>query len=525
MSVMKTAKVLNTLIAAFFIAVISLPLVFADFTGGKISVEENRYLAVFPEVIKDGSFVFHPSAFDRWMNDNVGGRELALRLDTEVSFNLFGLSAKKTDLIGKDNWVFYYTQDILDDFTGDNLLQKDELDSITSDLQTISQYLKEKNISLLVTVAPDKKTIYPEQYPNGIQAAIGTRRTLQLVEHLAHNDLNIYTMEDALKAKKDMGTVYSARVDDAHWNYLGGYIGYESIIQKLADLGVPVNCIPLEKCEVITSNYTSLFNGVIPISETWYTITNEKASSVHFQEEHLDGFHFLTFNKDPANYKRYYVNDNQSLPSLLFIGDSYSQKLFEFLPQSFSRVMFVHTADLNQLPKILDIEHFDTIVIEFAERMFSFEQQLLAACRQSIEIERNQTGLSETVKNTPVIDYSEWGYHFIDYLGTTPSEDNVLTVNSYDRSSYMEGWAIDPLASKTASGVVVQVGDKFYATDYGKKRDSVSSFFQNDSYMYSGYTIILDTEELMEAGRIIVHVLSFDGTYQYPPTVYSIKSN
>lgn len=521
---MKTAKVLNTLIVVLFIAAVSLPLVFADFEGGKVSDVENRYLAVFPEIVKNGRFVFQPSAFDSWINDNVGGRELAFKLDTEAHFNLFGLSAKKTDLLGKDNWIFYYTQDILDDFTGNNLLQKNELDSITSDLQTISQYLKEKNIQLLLTIAPDKKTIYPEQYPSGIQTATGMRRTQQLVKHLTQNGLNIYTMEDALTAKKNMGTVYSARVDDAHWNYLGGYIGYESIIQKLADLGVPVSCVPLESCEVTVSNYSSLFNGTIPISETWYTITNEKSSSVHFLQEHMDDFDFLTFNKDPANYKRYYVNDDQSLPSLLFIGDSYSQKLFEFLPQSFSRVMFIHTADLNQLPKILDIERFDTVVIEFAERMFSFDQQLLAACRQNVEIKRDQVVLYETVKLAPAVNYTEWGYHFTDYLGTTPSEGNVLTVNSWDATSFMEGWAIDPLAGSVASAVVIQVGDQYYRADYGKERDTVSTYFQNDGYLYSGYTISLDTQELIEAGGLIVHILSADGTYQYPPCVYTIQS-
>lgn len=521
---MKTTKVLNGFIVLLFIMAISLPLLSADFEGGKVSVAENRYLATFPEVIKDGKIVFRPSAFDRWINDNVGGRALATKLNTIACFRIFRLSAKSDTLLGKDEWMFYYTQDILDDFTGDNLLSEEQLNSITDDFQAVQHYFAERNIPLLIAIAPDKKTIYPEQYPSGIKATNSLRRTQQIIHHLTENGgLTIYSMEDDLVANKNLGTIYSPRVDNAHWNYLGGYIGYESIIKMLSALGMNVSCIPLEDCEITTSEYQTIFNETLPISETWYTITNKRSSTIHLQREHMDSFPFLTFNKDPDNYKRYYVNDNQTLPSLLFIGDSYSQKLFEFIPQSFSRVMFIHTADLPNIPQILDIESFDAVVIEFAERMFDYERAEMEACHSNILQEKTWKEMASKVEATPIIVYGEWGYHFTDYLGTTPSNGNVLTVNSGDATSYMEGWAIDPLADAAASGVVIQVGDQYYTADYGKARDSVSNYFQNDAYLHSGYTINLNTQELMVAGRLTVHVLSADGTYQYPPCIYTIQ--
>lgn len=521
---MKTVKRLNFIMVLLFIAAISLPLVFADFKGGQVSVSENRYLATFPDVIKDGKLVFKPSEFDKWINDNVGGRKLATQINTKADFSLFGLSAKSDVLLGKDNWTFYYTQDILDDFTGSNLLSDKQLADITEDITGIHQYLEERGIPLFITIAPDKKTIYPEQYPSGVNAAQGMRRTQQLIEYIdEHSNVPFFSMEEALLAAKDKGFVYSPRVDNAHWNYLGGYVGYVEIIERVSAAGLDVECIPLDECVIATSQYDAMFNETVPISETWYTISNEKSGTVHLQREHLDNFPFLTFNKDPDNYKRYYVNDDQSLPSLLFIGDSYSQKLFEFVPQSFSRVMFIHSADLPTLPKILDQESFDVVVIESAERMLHFEFALFEACMDNIQREEEHAVLLERMNSLPIADHDEWGYQFVDYIGTTPSDGNVLTVNAGDATSYMEGWALDPLAGSVASNVVIQVGDRYYDAEYGKARDSVSSYFQNDAYLNSGYTINLNTQELIEAGQVAVHVISSDGSYQYPVSVYLIQ--
>lgn len=522
---MKTERKLNFIIVILFIAAITLPLIFADFQGGKISTAENRYLATFPKIVENGELVFRPSEFDNWINDNIGGRSLATKINTIANYKLFNLSAKETDMIGKENWIYYYTQNILDDFTGSNLLSEKSLATIADNINVIGEYLAEKDITLLMVVAPDKKTVYPEYYPNGIKPSKGLRRLQQLEQYVnANSVIPFYSLENVLMANKSLGYLYSQRIDDAHWNYLGGYVGYMDIISKLNGMGVSVSCVPLSESTISIEEYHSVFNDAVPISEPWYTITNEKSSTVHLNREHLDQFPFMTYNKDSDNYKRYYTNDDASLPSLLFIGDSYSQKLFEFIPQSFSRVMFAHSADLAMLPRILDIESFDIVIIESAERMLDYEFTLLESCADNIERHVDATALAKMIENIRICEYTEWGYNYIDYCGYFGTESNTITVIASEATSFMEGWALDPLALSTAGSVIVQVGDQYYTAEYGKERTSVVDYFQNEAYLNSGYTISLNTQELLDAGVVVIHVISADGSYQYPPCIYTVHA-
>jgi len=68
------------------------------------------------------------------------------------------------------------------------------------------------------------------------------------------------------------------------------------------------------------------------------------------------------------------------------------------------------------------------------------------------------------------------------------------------------------------------VGDQYYNATYGKERTSVVEFFQNEAYLNSGYTINLNTQELIDAGTVIIHVISADGSYQYPPCIYTVHA-
>ncbi len=125
----------------------------------------------------------------------------------------------------------------------------------------------------------------------------------------------------------------------------------------------------------------------------------------------------------------------------------------------------------------------------------------------------------------PVVTYEEWGYHNLDRAGDTPTEGYEITIDQTAPTTELEGWAIDPLAQTTASGVIIQIGDQYYEAVYGKERDTVAEFFHSDSYLKCGYTIELNTQELAASQYITIHVISADGTYQYPPETYSIRLN
>ncbi|MBQ3222100.1 MAG: hypothetical protein IJB41_00660 [Clostridia bacterium] len=521
---MRFHKVLNVLLVAAFLAAMTVPLLTADFEGGKISVDENRYLAMFPQLRTEGKWTFDAAQFNSWINDNIGGRALATKADTLIDYHAFGLSSKYDTLIGKDGWMYYYTEDILDDYSGTNLLAEEKLEAVAQDVATVAEFVDEQGAQFLFVIAPDKKTVYPEKYTEMVNVLSETKRTQQLLGYLReHAGIRAITLEDALVSAKEKGDVYSPRVDNAHWNMLGGYIGYERIMQELKDMGVEAQWTPLEECTITEYTDQALFNSGVWISETAYSVYSERRDAIALMPEKLDAFPFLSFNKNPDTYKKYYENADESLPSLLYVGDSYSVAMFEALPQSFSKTMFLHSADLPVLADVLQKEQFDVVIIESAERMLDYEFSLFDACATRIKQSANALS-GDVLEGMEIAVDAEWGYQYLDYCDDVIASEGTIWVQAGNTRSYMEGWALDPLAGSVAGRVIIEVGGELFEAEYGKERDSVAAYFQNDAYLCSGYTAILDTQKLIDAGQIAVHVISQDGTYQYPPAVYTVKT-
>ena len=122
-----------------------------------------------------------------------------------------------------------------------------------------------------------------------------------------------------------------------------------------------------------------------------------------------------------------------------------------------------------------------------------------------------------------IVDDGDQLYQYLDLCGSHIVQGNSVSIEPGSEQCYFEGWAIDPKAGIAAGAVYLQVGNQLYCMNYGKKRQSVVDAFGNEAYLNSGYTILLDTVELLEAGEIAIHVISADGTYRYPPVMYRVE--
>ena len=116
------------------------------------------------------------------------------------------------------------------------------------------------------------------------------------------------------------------------------------------------------------------------------------------------------------------------------------------------------------------------------------------------------------------------GFHYLDTCNDAVIPDGVFSLAFADERYQLEGWAIDPDGKTTASAVFVQVADEYYQAEYGKERVTVADYFNEENYVYCGYTITLDAAKVNQAGYIQIHVVSGDGTYRFSPVVYSVES-
>lgn len=507
---MKTTKVLNALIVFLFILAVFLPLVFADFAGGQVSAAENRYLATFPDIVKDGKLVFSTSAFDSWINDNVGGRQYAQDIEGKISYQLYHLH-KGNVIEGRDNWLYLIPDYVMPEYANTDLPTSEGIELLCEGYENIANTLNKRGIGFVLAMYPRKYHIYPEYMPSTVKK-IGETSAYELIANRLSQStiLNFAEPYDELMASKQERLTYSKAYDASHWNHYGAFIGYQSLMEQVQKV-IPNIRILTENDFFITEQVfeTDKGNG-FTTSETdlVYELKDNQAVS---DKDYLAQLGFR--GTDQWRSYNYYRNNDASLPKAVIVGDSFTWMFqLDSLAQSFSELVFIHHNDLGELNLLISQLQPDVVIGAF----------LSSAIWSTYSWEPAETNTLSGI--LPVADYSEWGYQFIDYIGTTTSNGSVLTVNSGDATSFMEGWAIDPLAGTTASSVVIQVGGQYYSADYGKERDSVSTYFQNEAYLHSGYTINLNTQELIAAGRITVHVLSADGTYQYPPSIYAIQA-
>lgn len=506
---MKVNKALHIFIVLLFMAVISLPLLFADYEGGKVSVAENRYLATFPEIIRDGRIVFRPNEFDRWFNDNVGGRRYAQVVEGKMSYWLAHLH--NGDVIeGTDQWLYLFPEYDLPEYSNTDLPTSEELDMLCEGYENITQKLNEQGIGFVLAMYPRKFHVYPEYMPDTVKKVDETSAYELVAARLSQSTMiNFVNPYDELVASKQERLTYFKAYDASHWNNYGAFIGYQSLMKQIQKI-VPEIRILTEDDFIITEKvFDTVKDNGFTTSETdlVYTLKNNQAIS---DKEYLAQLGFR--GTDPWKSYNYYYNSDKTLPKAIIVGDSYTWMFqLDNLAQSFSELVFIHYADLSELNMLITQISPDVIIAPF------LSSAIWTAYLWEPEVANTLPGILH------VVQYSDWGYHFADYMGTIPSDGHVLTVNGEDMISCLEGWAIDPLAGTVASSVVIQVGDHYYHADYGKERDSVAAYFQNDAYQYSGYMIKLNTQELITEGRIIVHVLSADGTYQYPPSLYTIQ--
>lgn len=366
----KSFKVTDAALIVVFALVLILPLVFADFEGGKVSEAENRVLASFPDLslpLKEGV----KDNAEAWINDNIGGRSLASWADTQLQWHLFRASAKSDTIVGKDDWLFYYQDFLGDSYRHANLLPEDVLAQFANDATVVGDYIIAQGAHPLLVMLPDKKTVYPEKYPDGLVVHDGPSREDALYAYMQQNTrLPVMWICGALMEARNLGVVYSPRIDNAHWNTFGAYIGYQEICRALHPYFSNLRYREMWECAFESFEAQGLFNGAVPIAEEDYRITTGLENTWTHDRAFMERFPYLTYAGDPLDWQLHTVNEDASLPRMLFVGDSYIRLLQPYLSQSCSEFTFLHLTDMQYLPELMAELHPDIVVIEWVERQW-----------------------------------------------------------------------------------------------------------------------------------------------------------
>lgn len=217
-------KLSDILFLVLVLIILLIPLAKINLLPDQSSQIENRMLANRPP-FRQGLTAFMRGV-DNYIDDRIGFREEMMRLYNKWNYSV--LDGNHGSVIeGSDGWLFFGNS--LPDYTGVNI-DREKTAKQVQILTAIDAWCKERDITFLFAVGPNKETIYDQYMPDYISRAPVSNMDV-LMQALAQTDVKVYFPKDALIAHRDEQQLYFRQ--DTHWNSYGGRYLLEEMAQEL----------------------------------------------------------------------------------------------------------------------------------------------------------------------------------------------------------------------------------------------------------------------------------------------------
>jgi hypothetical protein len=190
---------------------------------------EKRELAAWPALTReDGSpNLAYLSELGDWFGDHYALRNQLVDANARVRAAALGTSSAQNVVVGTDGWL-YYRGSVLD-YQRQSRMSDRAVWNAAHNLTLASEYVEAKGGHLVVAVAPDKCTIYPEHLPYYVQAGSGASNVERLYGQLAANGVSYVDLAQAFSGSDSV--LY--RKEDTHWTAEGAGLAAQAIVDEL----------------------------------------------------------------------------------------------------------------------------------------------------------------------------------------------------------------------------------------------------------------------------------------------------
>ena len=361
-----STRLANSVLAAAFLATLTVPLA-GHFCGleGAGPLRENRGLAARPALgttpRQCWRFVLR---YRDYFNDHFGLRPLLVRIHARASVAWLDSAPNERVLLGREGWLYLNKWDkgiestrAVDPFT------LEDLERWRRVLERRRDVLAQRGITYVLTVAPDKSTIYPEYLPPAVTRVYPQSRLEQLIDYLReHGDATLVDLRPALVAAKHQRPVYY--LTDTHWNEWGAYVAYREIVAALRGRYPGLEAKPASTFSVET--LPDAFSGgladmaglgdYLREDEIRLTLLSPGISRTVSTESGRNGDVEFSAAESP----------NPAAPRLVMLHDSFGDSLKPLLSEHFRRAAFFRTPRVSL--QVLDREKPDVVIQEIVER-------------------------------------------------------------------------------------------------------------------------------------------------------------
>jgi hypothetical protein len=173
--------------------------------------------------------------FDAAFSDRFRSRNALMALQHATVVLGLHSSPVANVVIGRDGWLYFAGEDghALDrHYRGTMPYPQALVDDLAAEIERRRAWFAARGIAYVVTVAPDKSTLYPEHLPRWMARMRGPTPLDRASTALAANPrLHFVDLRPVLRAAKRDEQVYYRT--DSHWNFLGATAAYDAIIAEV----------------------------------------------------------------------------------------------------------------------------------------------------------------------------------------------------------------------------------------------------------------------------------------------------
>ena len=326
-------------LVAFFVLLISLPLVLQLFLGEEKAIqEEQRNLRQMPSLRLDTwTAKEFPRLFEGYYTDHFRLRRSMVRAHHLVKMRLFHDSPSEAVILGKNDWLFYDGRfrndgDPVADYRGTSPLAEDQCLQWRAVVQARASWLEPRGSLYLFVVAPNKETIYPEHMPDRFRPLSANSPMNQLTGYAGGiGNLGFCDLRRVLKEAAGRHQVYA--MTDTHWNSYGAFVAYDAIMRTVSGrfptaMGRPADDFAVSHGQQRGGDLA----GLLALSDRLV-----EPSAPVFRPRFARR---ATLVPGPAAGDREWVVDDPALPTAVVFHDSFGNALTPFLVTHFRRIVF-----------------------------------------------------------------------------------------------------------------------------------------------------------------------------------------
>ena len=350
-----------------FLLLIFLPLLDSIFELDNTVIEEKRALSEKPE-FRFSEIEEYPKNYEDYLNDHFGFRNKMISYGGILKAKVFGTSPRQEKVIvGKENMMFYWIGPSRNSYFNDKPFVSDTLGYFGEMLRKASNMAKLNKAHFYISIYPDKHSVYKDFFPlrYGLKTIPEQDRERQLEGFLLEEKINyVPQKQDLLDYRSEVNMPIYHNLD-SHWNTVGAFRAYQNLIGsirgKLPEITQPLD---LNNFDIIRNdeysegdlmNIMGVDNSLGFFKDTKFDL-NPKTGNVAKFDTNTDASGAMIISNPTQNSK----------PSLLIFGDSFTFELLRFLPYHFSKTIFVRGIEIDM--DMIEAYQPDVVLYGIVER-------------------------------------------------------------------------------------------------------------------------------------------------------------